>query len=163
MALSWNDAPKMRCLISGPVNSEYPLRLAAAKLPIVDVLPHTGSHGAEKPGAVVRDAYARRLNAYYCAIGGSLRSGITTKTFEILAAGVLLITDPVPDMGALGMWAWEHYVPADTGDVAEKIRIALNSPMKNNVIRQTGMQYARDHHGIRSRIGQFRILMETSF
>jgi len=158
-----NDAPKMRCLVSGPVSAQYPLRFAAAKSPIVDVLPHTGSHGAEKPGAIVRDAYARRLNAYYCAVGGSLRSGITTKTFEIPAAGSLLITDPIPDMAALGMWAWEHYVPADTGDVAEKIRIALDSPMKINGIRRAGMQYAREHHGIRSRIGQFRSLMETSF
>jgi hypothetical protein len=161
VTLPWNDTPRMRCLISGPVNVQYPLRLAAVKSPLVDTLPHTGSHGAEKAGAVVRDAYAHMLNAYYCAVGGSLRAGITTKTFEIMAAGSLLITDAVPDMGTLGIWAWEHYIPANLGDVADKIVHVLKEPALSDVVRRAGMQYARERHGISNRIWQFRSFIET--
>ena len=157
--LPWNATPKMRCLVSGPVNASYPLRAAAVKSPRIDILPHTGSHGAEKRGAVVRDAYARALNGYYCAVAGSLRDGITTKTFEIMAAGALAITDRLPDMDEAGLVPWEHYLPARDGDVARVIETALAATPDIEDIRRAGRALALSRHGIRHRIDQLRALL----
>jgi hypothetical protein len=159
--LAWNDSPRMRCLISGPITANYPLRLAASKSRLAEILPHAGSHGAQKKGAVVRDAYAQALNRYFCAVAGSLRGGITTKTFEIMAAGALCLTDPIEDMKEAGLRVWEHYVPVGADTIADRIKLALEDKAEGDKIRRAGMVYARERHSIRNRIGQFRALMET--
>jgi len=160
--LPWNASPKMRCLVSGPLRSRnYPLRAAAARSPLAKVLPHPGSHGALQKGAVVRDRYARTLNEYFCAVAGGLRGGVTTKTFEIMAAGSLLLTEPLADVAEAGLDPGVHYVAATPRTVTGVIAEVLAHPEDYERIRRHGCDVAQVCHGIRSRVEQFARIEES--
>jgi len=159
--LSWNDSPKMQCVVSGPLTRNYPMRMAAATSPLARVVKHTGSHGALEAGAVVRDDYAKVLNECFCAVSGPLRGGITTKTFEILAAGALLISEPIADMDDAGLVAGVHYVAAHPCSVVEKIAVVLKSPEDYERIRMAGCEFALENHSIRNRVAQFKSIVEA--
>lgn len=159
--LPWNNSPKMKCVISGPLTGNYRLRMAAATSPHAYVIKHTGSHGALEKGAVVRDDYARTLNEHFCAVSGPLRGGITTKTFEIMAAGALLISEPIADMDDAGLVADKHYVAAHPSSVVEKIAAIMAAPGDYERTRMAGREFALDHHGIRNRVAQFESIVES--
>lgn len=159
--LLWNDSPKMRCVVSGPLTANYPLRCAAAKSPLTRIVKHTGSHGALEAGACVRDDYARTLNEHFCAVAGPLRGGITTKTFEIMAAGALLISEPIADMDNAGLVADRHYVAAHPSSVVEKIAAILESPVDYEKTRRAGREFTLANHGILNRVAQFKSIVES--
>ena len=161
----FNEKPIMKCLFSGLVKRAYPMRQAIlreakgkAKTMIYN-LPHPGTYGAKRKGAVTRDAFAKLLHSYFCGITSATSFGcVISKTVEIPAVGSLLLMNRVEDLDTMGFIPFKHYIPITQKNFKERISVCLGAPDKFKEIRLNGMALVRDRHGFNNRIEQLKRL-----
>jgi hypothetical protein len=154
--LPYNNSPKVRCLLSGSINSKiYPLRtMIKSTAKNVDYRPATFAAG---------DAYARLLNTYFCCVtSSSIFNYALAKYFEIPAAGSLLIADETNDLIKAGFIPHQHYLPITKVNASLVITECLEQPAKYEHIRKAGMEFVRENHSINKRIETLKILFEET-
>ena len=150
--LSFNDIPKMRCLMVGSLNEEvYPLRSFIIKSRLVDY---------RKP-VYVGDRYANLLHSYFCCIAtSSIFNYVVAKHYEIPATGSLLLANETTDLGKAGFISNRHYVPITKENVYEKITQCLKNPNEYSDVRREGMEFVRKNHSINNRMDFLKSVFE---
>jgi hypothetical protein len=151
MKFSFNDDPKMRCLLSGAVNSKiYPLRSFVKKQ----------SNNIDCKRAI-GDKYAELLNSYFCCVTScSIFNYVLAKHLEIPSTGSLLLTNETSDLKRAGFISNYHYVPVTKKNVIAKISYCLKKPNKYKHIRKQGMEFVRKNHSVVNRIEQLKRIFD---
>ena len=145
--LPFNEAPKMRCLLSGAINPTiYPSRAMLRKARIERIDYRSTKHA-------LGDAYAKLLNSYFCCVATpSIFNYANAKHFEIPAAGSLLIAIETEDLKRAGFIANRHYVSVTKDTIIAQITQCLDFPEEYEHIRIEGMRFARKNHSVVNRI-----------
>ena len=154
MRLPFNDAPQMRCLLSGSLNHQvYPLR---------SFIKNNGGGLVDyRPPTYVGDAYAKLLHSYFCCVAtSSIFNYALSKHFEITAVGSLLLADETEDLKKAGFISNQHYVPITKPNVFKTITQCLKNPVEYEHIRRAGMKFVRENHSVINRMGMFKIIFE---
>ncbi len=148
--LSFNDNPKMKCLLTGALNKRiYPLRNFVKKKPNVEYKKAVGND------------YAKLLNSYYCCIAStSIFKYALTKHFEIPASGSLLLTNEAEDLKRGGFISGKHYIAVTKKNVIKTIAHCLKNPKEYNHIRKRGMEFVHRNHSVINRIERLKTLIE---
>ena len=161
----FNEKPIMKCLFSGLVKKVYPMRQMILKevtgraKKLIYNLPHPGTFGANKKGAITRDAFAKMLHSYFCGITSTtLFECVIWKSVEIPAVGSLLLMNQVEDLDTMGFIPFKHYIPITYKNITKRIAECLNMPEKYRKIRLNGMDLVRSRHGFNNRINQLEQL-----
>jgi hypothetical protein len=151
MKFSFNDDPKMRCLLSGAVNSKiYPLRSFVKK--------QSNNIDCKK---AIGDKYAELLNSYFCCVTScSIFNYVLAKHLEIPSTGSLLLTNETSDLKRAGFISNYHYVPVTKKNVIAKISHCLKKPNKYKHIRKQGMEFVRKNHSVVNRIEQLKRIFD---
>lgn len=158
--LPFNENPIMKCLLSGSLYAEsYPLRyfLSNNTGSIIDILEWPKQKLQDKPHYALNEAYAKKINEYFCAVAtsGIRQTGdkyIVAKYFEIPAAGTLLLANEAEDLKKTGLRPYEHFVPITRNNAIFQISDCLANPDKYQEIRRRGMEFVRSHHSIKNRV-----------
>lgn len=176
--LKFNESPIMKCIMPGRVGSPYyrlrteiSMKVACGGRwrEIIDTVKHywydrnrTTVHEWER-APVCGAKYAKLLNEYFCGFSTvSAARYLLAKCVEIPAAGALLITQETQDMGAANFVPWKHYVPVkyDKESIFTQITECLTHPDKYQGIRRKGMEFVRANHSIRTRLQQFKKILQ---
>lgn len=162
--LPFNASPRPAILISGRINSEYPLRQRMRRLYesgayALDLLEHPGSYDcsydyANNPAVGV--GYAKsiqsRLGAFVCS---SRYHYTVAKFFEIPATGSLLLADASVGgaLRRLGFIEYEHYVPVSPDCPEAAIEYTLDPANRDTIdrIRKSGQELVLQTHQTRDR------------
>lgn len=164
--LQFNEKPLMRCLLTGNTSSMvYPIRSLVAgavlrgeiRAQAIDIMRHprwrTPAMGPRVIGGVMKSAYAKVLNQYFCSLASPSKYHYAlAKYFEIPATGVLLLAKEVPDIREAGLVANKHYIPIDEVNVFDRINQCLTNPEAYRAIRLEGMEYVRTNHSVENRV-----------
>jgi len=175
--LDFNENPIMKCIMPGRVGnrwyrlrSEISARVASSGRwqKIIDIVKHywydrnrTIIYEWEREPAC-GSKYAKLLNEYFCGFATvSNAKYLVAKCVEIPAAGALLLTQEIPDLGIAGFIPWKHYVPVgyDKDSVFNQINHCLENPDKYQEIRKEGMRFVRENHSINNRLQQFEQIL----
>ena len=153
--LPFNEAPKMRCLLSGAINPTiYPSRAMLRKARIERIDYRSTKHA-------LGDAYAKLLNSYFCCVATpSIFNYATAKYFEIPAAGSLLIAIGTKDLKRAGFIANKHYVSVTKKTIITQITQCLDFPEEYEHIRIEGTKFARENHSVVNRINTISTILE---
>ena len=140
-----------KCLLTGRVNSKYPIRCRALRMVPKDLIsyqPHPGYGQRTYELAVTGTDYIALLHEHLCAITcGSIYRYVVAKYFEIPYAGTLLIAEDLPDLGRLGFEAGRHFVAIDQAtDLRELVSDICRNPDNYRPIRQAGQELVRRQH-----------------
>lgn len=171
-ALPYNTKPIMKCLLTGAANDiDYPLRMIiknALKTDkqlrgLMEVNWHT-TYPPKLPGEtapVYGDAYAKRLNSYFCCVTSSSKNNYAVARYmEIPAAGSLLIANQIPDSDDAGLIPREHYIPITMVTAVTQIKEVLSNPTKYEHIRRQGMKFVRANYSVKNRFEQLKGIIQ---
>jgi hypothetical protein len=153
--LSFNDNPKLKCLLSGSIGFAYPLRsfIKQNMKSGIDYRNNTYAKG---------DKYAELLHSYFCCVTcSSIFSYAVTKHLEIPASGSLLLCDETKDLNRMGFIPYKHYIPITKDNVFKKIKDCLVNSKDYNKIRKEGMEFVRKHHSINNRVEEFKEIFSS--
>lgn len=168
-SLAYNTNPKMRCLLTGASSASYPLRayfkseLAkdGALRELVDVNWHLSPKRSGETAPVYGDAYAKRLNSYFCGITCSTKNHYAIgKYVEIPAAGSLLLADQMGGSDEMGLIPGKHFVPITKETISNQIKAIFKNPLQYEIIRKQGMEYVRTNHSIKNRFEQLKEIIQ---
>lgn len=153
VSLSFNDNPKMKCLMSGSRNrSVYTFREYIIKSHHKDI--------DYAPPVFKGPAYANLLHSYFCGIAtASIFNYVLAKYFEIPATGSLLLAEETEDLKISGLVPYKHYIPITKNDVFIKITECLKNSDAYNDIRKEGMDFVRKNHSVINRVNQFEKIL----
>lgn len=154
--ISFNNNPKMLCLLSGSLNPEvYPLRTFVKK----------SSQYVDYPQPnYIGDSYAKLLHSYFCCVTDpTIFNYIVAKYFEVLACGSLLIAKRCNDLDRVGFIPFRHYIPVTMDNVTATIAQCLENPDDYTHIRKEGMDFVRKNHSVINRIDQFEKILSNTF
>lgn len=152
--LPFNNAPKMRCLLSGSLNPQvYPLR---------SFIKNKGGAVVDyKPPTYKGDSYAKLLNSYFCCVAtSSIFNYAVAKYYEITAAGSLLLADETNDLKKAGFVPNQHYIPITKSNAIKTITQCLKNPSDYEHIRREGMKFVRKNHSVNNRMDMFKVVFE---
>jgi glycosyltransferase involved in cell wall biosynthesis len=164
----FNKNPIFKCLLSGALASEYPLRsfifdkIDRSK---VSIIPHPGYKKSKKEilndvSCYTGDKYANELYSYFCCLSTSSKFNyVLAKYLEIPAVGSLLIANETNDLKKIGFIAGEHYVSITKENALETIYECLDNPDKYIEIRKNGMGFVRRNHSINNRFEQLKNIL----
>lgn len=173
-ALPYNTKPIMKCLLTGAARDvHYPLRMVIKNAlktdkqlrSLMDVNWHSvyPKHPGET-APVYGDAYAKRLNSYFCSVTSSSKNNYAVaKYFEIPAAGSLLIANQIPDSDEAGIIPNEHYIPITADTVVTRIKEVLSNPAKYEHIRRQSMEFTRANYSVNNRFEQLKTIIQESW
>lgn len=164
--LGYNRNPENAILLSGATNLHYPMRSQMKALHSQGAYPiayhaHPGYHcqyDYESDEAVGR-GYAGKLNKYRVGFTDALKyEYVVAKYFEIPATGALLLADAAVSepLRRLGFIENEHYVPATSENLEEKIGYVLDPGNHEQLdeIRKRGQQLVWERHKTSDRARQ---------
>lgn len=155
----FNSQPENVVLLSGCVNSFYPLRMQMQTLHEKEGGPRIAWH--RHPGYTERFDYANdaRIGSGYAQVIHRYRAGFTdgayfgytvAKHFEIPATGALLVADSSISgpLLQLGFVENVHYISVSAENLEEKIRYVLDerNRAETDEIRRRGQQLVLDNH-----------------
>jgi hypothetical protein len=171
--LSYNQNPENAILLSGAVTHHYPLRQQVKEMHdqkryAIAYHAHPGYHcqyDYERNVDVGR-GYAAKLNRYRAGFTDALRYGYAVaKYFEIPATGALLLADDAVSepVSRLGFIPNEHYLPASTENLEERIRYVLDEANHDEIdeIRRRGQELVWERHKTTDRARQINQACST--
>jgi len=147
--VAFNSTPIPKCILSGSIDTFYPLRRFAARNPDVVVMAHPGYAAASPEGlpGTFGAAYARELARYRCGVTCSLVIGYAVaKYMELPAAGCLLLATYTPDLDLLGFQDGVNYIRVDEQTFDGKLAEILAGPEAFEPIRRAGFELVRSRH-----------------
>jgi hypothetical protein len=156
--LDYNRNPENAVLLSGAVTHHYPLRQQVKLLHdqgryAIAYHSHPGYHCQydHDRNPDVGRGYAEKLHKYRVGFTDALRYRYAVaKYFEIPATGALLLADAAVSepLSRLGFIENEHYIPASTETVEERIRYVLDESNHQEVdeIRKRGQELVWQRH-----------------
>lgn len=154
--LEINDYPIMKCLVSGSKFEQvYPFRhMVATK----------GSKGdfeVTPPWFKIGRDYARLLHAHMCCFSdASIFKYCLRKTFEITAAGSLLVAEDCEDMREAGFSHDENYIAVTPENVFDTVSEILDSPGDFLNVRNAGRRFTLEAHTVEKRIEQMNGILD---
>jgi hypothetical protein len=156
-SLPFNEAPIMKCLLTGTMRSEpYPLRtyVMENRNDKIDYFKSPGSFwnaGRRKKKYYVGNEYADLIHSYFCSLTCSMSDQYNyavTKYIEIPATGCLLIATECPDVVKYGFVDGVNYVKITMENVFERIDHVLAHPGEYDQIRRNGMELVRSKYSL---------------
>lgn len=156
--LPMNEHAENMILLSGKINSHYPLRQqlkTIADQPEFRIIEH--SHPGYQcnydhaSSVAVGGGYARRINQFRAAFTDASRFNyVVAKYFEIPAAGSLLLGDAAveKELADLGFHRWVHFVPVSEQTLEDVIRYVLDDTNHDRLdeIRRSSQKLIRERH-----------------
>jgi hypothetical protein len=116
-----------KILLSGAINTYYPLRSEIAKyasrVTIVDVLAHPSYDRKNRSHRIIGDSFYNCLAKYKAAIATSLTLEYTVaKYIEIPANGCLMLGEPTDDLSNLGFVDEHNFLAINGGNYRDRIK-----------------------------------------
>ena len=154
---------KDKGLITGYISDFYPLRRAASKSPLFDVIPHPGYHNINKKKDIyVGDNYAELINSYLFSLTDiTVQEYVVCKLFEIMASGTVLMSDWCSEMADLGFEDGVNYVKVDCHNFEAKARDLLNNKDLAYSIIKNGRAFVMSNFTLEKRISDIRGILEN--